>query len=304
MSDRRFGHETDWRESVLCLIGPDAIRRQLVDDILARFRAEGLHQAEWCCVRPAAAQIDALTEANIGATGQAYRYRCLDALFALGPSVALRLRAAPGRPPAELYRRMAVRKGAADPVAAAAGTIRADLGAVNAILSLLHISDSPAHAAREAQLFLSAAAGMSGWQPPQDWTGWSAAQASAYPAERRGFDAVLAGVRSRIVTALWGQLTPAGRDLAGRLARQGQQAGGDAGERIAAHLVSPAGTPLVAVLRARFEPDTRAPDIDAVARVMYAAGLDLDPWEQLVLGTSSYFRPARVAAEVREGARA
>lgn len=286
-----FPDPADWESAVFCLIGPDSVRRQLVRPILDRFAADGLHPSNWRSVEVTSAQVDAMTEANVKAAGQAYRYRCLDVLFSLGPSLALRLWDRRGRSADRLYRDCAVLKGASDPARARPGTIRRDLGSINAVLSLLHVSDSPPDSARESLVILGSAGDVQppGWRDPGGLGQWLDLTARSRPAERRSFEDVLLAVRSRILIALddCAQLDgiptdpPAGWLLSTDVAALPQESLRHVDSR------------LVELLTASWQPDRPQPDIDRADRLLRGIGTGLDPWERAVLATSTYFASAR-----------
>lgn len=280
-----------WQDRVFCMLGPDCLRRHLTRPALDRFREAGLEAVRWHVTAVSPVRIDAMSEAQGAGPGQVYRYRALDALFELGPALLLVLLDLRGRPAAELYDMTARLKGDARPERAKPGTIRHDLHAINVVLSLLHLSDSPRASAREAAILL----GGTTW--PGQRGGLDEAVElleNSQPKETRLFPEVLAAVRGRIVLALWPLLSPDGRRLATQLAAKGQLSEPDAGERLAAGLAEAAhGTAgLTGLLRARFDGTGPAPAMPEVQRLLRAHRIGLDPWEYTVLSTSAYF-PSR-----------
>src|SRR5262249_44717166 len=115
--------------------------------------------------------------------------------------------------------------------------------------------------------------------------------------ERRGYEAVVAGVRARMIVALWDELSPAARGVARALLDRGipglaeAEAGGEL-----ADLLEPAGHPLVPVLRCAFEADSPGIDLDRARAVLRTHGTDLDPREDLVLATSMRLAPRRTGS--------
>jgi nucleoside diphosphate kinase len=277
----------EWDAQVFCVIAPDAVRRQLVGPILDRFAATGLRPAGWRLAELTSRQIDTMHELAMARSSQAYRFRCLDLLFGLGPSVLVRLAdAEPHR--GDPYARAHAAKGASDPRDAEPGSIRHDLGAINVVMSLLHTSDSPADAATEVGLLLDGIVPADRWRDPVELPELLAVLTVQAP-ERRMFGDVLAGVRARVISRLWAVLGDEARAIAGRLAA-GRELGADhAGEKIAL-AAQAADDPLLAVLATRFDTPI---DLRTTERVLAGYGIGLDDWEAAVLGTSMYFPPVR-----------
>lgn len=134
-------------ERTLVLIKPDAVRRGLVGDILARYERK--------CLRIDALElrtIDAATADEHYAEHVAKSwYPELREFITSGPLVALILR---GDQAIEVVRAL---NGATDGRVAAPGTIRGDLSLSNQ-QNLVHASDSPTAATRELKLFFPDAA--------------------------------------------------------------------------------------------------------------------------------------------------
>ncbi|MCL1841376.1 MAG: nucleoside-diphosphate kinase [Propionibacteriaceae bacterium] len=129
-------------ERTLVLIKPDAVRRALVGQIVARYEARGLQ-----VVALELRQIDAAFAARHYAehVGRDY-YPGLEAYITSGPLVAMVLA---GERAIDAVRTM---NGATDAATALAGTIRGDL-ATSKRENLVHASDSPESAAREVALW-------------------------------------------------------------------------------------------------------------------------------------------------------
>jgi len=278
-----------WEHRVFCMLAPDCLRRRLVRPVLDRFRDAGLEAVSWHLAPLSPVCIDAMSEAQGAGPGQTYRYRALDALIALGPALLLCLDDRLGRTSAEVYGAVRKLKGNADPQRAEAGSLRHDLCAVNAVLSLLHTSDSPEASAMESAILLGHR-DVSFFQPGGLDEAAEVLELSQ-PRETRLFPEVLTAVRGRAATALWPVLTGDGRRLATKMAAKGQLAEPDAGERLCTELTGPAD--LAQVLRARFDGTEPAPAMSDVQHLLRAHRIELDAWEHTVLATSAYFPPRR-----------
>jgi nucleoside diphosphate kinase len=290
---------SDWSHSVFGLISPDAVRRHLAPQVLSRLEEVGVVPTGWRSVRIGGAQIDAVADIQQAGAGQTFRYRPLDALFRLGPAIALRLGDRLARTSEELYADIIRVKGRTTAGCFEPGTIRHDLGLINAVLSLVHLSDSPTNAALESRAILGAIAEESGrsWAAAETLAGYLAAAAAGHPVEGRGFTEVLSAVRARVVAVLWTELSDAGRRAFGDLTGRGALADAGAGELLAAELsAGSAHHPLAAVLRMRFDPAGAIVDIADVQDLLHLYGCALDPWEYVVLATSIYFEPVRASA--------
>jgi hypothetical protein len=236
--------------------------------------------------------LDAYFERNITEVWRAYLYRLADRVFAFGPMVALLLHDNAPVDGGGSHQRLRAIKGPSEPAKAQAGTIRGDLGMINVSLGLMHSADSAAESRRETEAFLGRDGFPTG-QDPTDLHTLVALLESMGPAERRQYDDVLAGVRARIVAALWDELPAPAREVAGKL-----QAGGvaalaapGAGAQLADLL--PAGHRLGPVLRCEFLDGHPVIDMDRARAQLRSYGTDLDPWEELVLATSMRFEPRR-----------
>lgn len=129
-------------ERTLVLIKPDAVRRGLVGDVLARFERKGLS-----IVAMDLRTIDGETaDQHYGEHLEKAWYPPLREFVISGPLVALVLE---GDEAVEAVRLL---NGATDARKAAAGSIRGDLGLSNRE-NLVHGSDSVESAAREIKLF-------------------------------------------------------------------------------------------------------------------------------------------------------
>lgn len=130
-------------DMTLVICKPDAVRRGLVGEILARLERRGLQ-----LVRAELRTLEAATAAAHYAehAGKPF-YESLIAHITSGPALLAVVAGPPGT--WEVVRRMI---GATDPAEAAPGTIRGDL-ALSMTENLVHASDGAASAEREIALF-------------------------------------------------------------------------------------------------------------------------------------------------------
>ncbi|MBO0803212.1 MAG: nucleoside-diphosphate kinase [Nocardiopsaceae bacterium] len=129
-------------ERTLILVKPDAVRRNLIGEVISRIERKGL--------RVIAMDLRAIDKATAETH---YAEHASKPFFAdvvefitSGPTVAL---VAEGERAIEAFRSLA---GATDPVKAAPGTIRGDY-ALEVGENMVHGSDSPEAAAREIKIF-------------------------------------------------------------------------------------------------------------------------------------------------------
>ncbi|SNS93364.1 nucleoside diphosphate kinase [Geodermatophilus pulveris] len=129
-------------ERTLVLVKPDGVARGLVGEVISRLEAKGL--------RLVAAELRTLTrdvaEEHYGEHRERPFFGSLVDFITGGPLLALVVE---GPRAVEAFRALA---GATDPVTAAPGTIRGDLG-LEVQENIVHGSDSPESAAREIGLF-------------------------------------------------------------------------------------------------------------------------------------------------------
>jgi hypothetical protein len=236
------------------------------------------------------ADLDAFHEVNIAHSWQAYRYRLVDQLFAFGPFAALLL--ADQRPGYTGHQRLKQAKGSSDPARSGPGTIRGDLGSINAMLSLLHTADSAADSAAESAVFAGPGGFASGGTGDiGELHTLLAMLQTGRPREDRGYRDVLAGLRAKSLAAAWDGLPRPVRKTATAMLEAGRAelAAPGSGERLAALLPDP--HPLADLLRADFTPLSPGPDPERVAAALAPFGAGLDAWESLVLATSRRFWP-------------
>jgi nucleoside-diphosphate kinase len=127
----------------LVLLKPDAVERRLVGDIVSRFERKGLGIA--------AMQLRTLDKATLARhyaehEGKPF-YADLVSFMSRGPVVVLVVEG-----PDDTWEIVRAMMGATNPLAAAPGTIRGDLGTIFTE-NLIHGSDSAVSAEREIQIF-------------------------------------------------------------------------------------------------------------------------------------------------------
>ncbi|MEV4836211.1 nucleoside-diphosphate kinase [Nonomuraea sp. NPDC049486] len=278
--------EIVWDRTILFLFPPDALMRHLVTPVLERLEEHGFEPTRYEVLWHRPPGQDAFQETKITSVWKAYFYRQVDVVFDLGPSLALLVEDRSSAP--EPHRRLRALKGASDPAAAEPGTIRRDLRGVNVLLDLVHSSDSPEDSRHEAGIFMGDGHGtaLHGDQGPlRDLV---ALLEAGVPRESREFDDVRAGLRSRVVAALWHELDDGARKLAPELAVSDRDG---AGAELAALL--PAGHPLAELLACEFLPEGERLDLRRAAAKLAVHGVSMDRWEHAVLQTSMLFPPLR-----------
>jgi nucleoside diphosphate kinase len=278
-----------WQHQIFVMVSPDCLTRGLTRTVLDRLAGIGLRPLGWRFARITSHRIDRMSELQQLTAAGVYRYRTLDALFALGPALMVTLRDEQGRSADEFYAAAKALKGDADPTRAQPGSIRHDLGAMNTVLNLLHISDSPDAAATECTT-------LAGSDPAlfqSTGLGELLDLLESRRPETRGFTDVLSALRAQLLAAVWGDISASARARVTRLTRDGALGDPTTGKALADALrgqgVRPAET--VEVLGWGFDGTLPRADMDCVARVFAGHGLDLDPWERVVLTTSAVFPP-------------
>ena len=133
-------------EQTLVLLKPDAVRRNLIGEIISRIEAKGYVVVE---MKRMAASKELLAQHYAEHEGKPF-YEPLIEFMMSGPIVAL---VAEGERVIEGFRSLA---GATDPTVAAPGTIRGDLArqqATKVVQNIVHGSDSVESAEREISIF-------------------------------------------------------------------------------------------------------------------------------------------------------
>lgn len=133
-------------ERTLVLVKPDGVARNLTGEVLRRIEAKGYRLVALNQLVPS---VDLLTEHYAEHRGKPF-FEPLVAFMASGPVVAA---VAEGQRVIEAWRTL---MGSTDPVLAAPGTVRGDLGrewGLSVQQNIVHGSDSPESAAREIKLW-------------------------------------------------------------------------------------------------------------------------------------------------------
>ena len=126
------------------LVKPDGVQRGLVGEIIARFEGKGLKLVGARLLLPTEAQVTEQYREHIGKPF----FPNLKAYILSGPVLAMVWE---GKDAVPVVRRLV---GATNPAEAAPGTIRGDL-ALDTGRNIIHASDSPESAAREAAVYFS-----------------------------------------------------------------------------------------------------------------------------------------------------
>jgi nucleoside diphosphate kinase len=286
--------DIDWARTLFVLVAPDGVARHASLPVLRRLRAAGFMPRRYLMTRVRPEQADRLHEVNIRERWQQlYRYRAADQLFAFGPCLVLLLEDERPQPSEPSHLRMRRLKGDSQPGRAGPGTIRGDLGMVNALLAVIHSSDSAADAEREGRVFFGDAASLDGLlgRPCDDLEAFCHTWNAGHRREDRCHAEVLSQFRFRLAAALWPELGPAGRALLRGLEDAGAAAAAapGVGAELAGHLAP--GTPAAyrALLAADFRPGAPVADVREHRHLLAAQSVELDPWEELVLTTSCLF---------------
>lgn len=284
--------DVDWDRTVFMLICPDALARHRGSAILGALAAVGFEPSGWRVLWFRPDDLDSFHERNIANAWEAYRYRLVDQLFAFGPAIALLMTDVRPQASQDSHDRLRLVKGPSDPARSEPGTIRADFRSINAMLALMHSSDSPADSVRESAVF-GARDGLVSGDLDDLATVLGLLEASK-PREERDYVDVVAGLRARSLAAAWPELPRPVRKTATAMLEAGpaELAAPGSGERLSSLL--PAAHPLADLLRADFTPGSPGPDPDRVGVLLAAYGTGIDEWERLVLASSRRFWPRQV----------
>jgi nucleoside diphosphate kinase len=289
----------DWERSPFMILGPDALARHLVLPVLRRLADAGFEPVAYRVLWARPDELDEFNARNIRGVFDAYLYRMVDLLFAFGPSVAMVVRdTGEGQ---DSHERLRALKGASDPHDAEPGTIRRDYAATNAVVSVVHSSDTVQDSIRECGVFCSPRGPIPLPNGPAELASVASLVQAAMPRETRGFDQVLGGLRARIGASLWDELRPSGRALLAEWTDPEPSAPGTlerfaavgAGRRLAESLHAGMEHPLAPVLAAEFQPGWPALDMQRVRHLLAAHQVPFDRWDDLVLSSSTWFRPFR-----------
>jgi nucleoside-diphosphate kinase len=133
-------------ERTFVLIKPDGIQRGLAGEVISRFEAKGLKLVGARFLLPTEAQVDEQYREHAGKPFFPHLRRSILS----GPVLAMVWE---GRDAIPVARRLV---GATNPAEAAPGTVRGDL-ALDTGRNVIHASDSPESAAREAAIYFTEA---------------------------------------------------------------------------------------------------------------------------------------------------
>jgi nucleoside diphosphate kinase len=287
--------EIDWNKSAFMLLAPDALARHLAIPILDRLAEDGFVPIQYRVFWRPLESLDEYYGKKIRIAWDVYLFRMVDLFFRYGPTVAFVVKDV-GSSAEDSHIRLRRLKGASDPLKTTPGSIRHDFGAINLMLSLIHSADSPDDSAYEHGVYFSD-------EEPRVLDDGSAElydvcrlMASGAPQETRGFEDTLGGFRARIAAVLWKEFLPEGREMIARwTVADGKKPFSElgAGRKLAEQLKDGMQHPLAAMLASEFQPDSPLVQVEVANHMLRAYGTSLDPWEELVLKTSMYFRPRR-----------
>lgn len=285
-----------WQRHVFVLITPDAMVRGVQSALVERLVAEGFPPVAARLAQADSDMLDEMYAELIAGQWQTWRYRMVDDAFALDPCLAMLCRYAGDDP--NPHALMRSKKGNQHPTNTAPGHLRRDFGAINSILGVMHASDNPKESALDAGIFALSPRDVEEQQAGAiERARMLSILSTPTSPERRDFDAVLGGVRARMVIAFWDRFAdPAAVGtlsalLKGDTAVLASPAAGDQFLNLCRQRLP---EDLVAVLACDFTPETRQGRRPSVLfNTLRRHGIDLDPWERIVLESSLYFPPAR-----------
>lgn len=285
--------EDFWSRHVFVLLSSDIVHRGRHGDLVQRLRDEGFPPVAARALQADPELIDDLYSDLIAGQWQTWRYRLVDAVLGLGPTIALICRC-DGR-----HAELAKLKGYQHPTDAELGTLRRDFDAINSAMSVMHSSDGPEDSEREAAVFgLTPEHAGDPEQVAAEIDQLCRLNTPGNP-ETRDFEQVLAAVRTRLVGALWEELPAAvRRQITAEFADTSQLGLPGAGDRLATVLGGRLPAGLEDVVRCDFTPKWRDELRMAWAEErLRRAGVVLDEWERVVLGSSLHFPPLRASVE-------
>ncbi|MER5887192.1 nucleoside-diphosphate kinase [Streptomyces sp. NPDC001941] len=309
----------DWSRCVVVVVSPDSflrgVGRRVVDEVLSC----GCEQLASRVVQPGSLLLDTIYDdlAQRRIHFGTYRYRAIDTLYSLGPSLALLLRGMP-----QIHGHFTALKGSGALERASPDSLRLRLGAVNTILGLLHASDSPEEAELDWRTFFVRDRNNHGpTDLPDHPDALSSPGARALAAlldrpegarETRGFPEVREQLRRALVAHLWELLPrPEADVLASELLEPRELSvlpdaplGDDFLARVAHGLDGHADLLLRRALTSSFTPDQPPLDTERLWRALDGAGISVDPWARAVLTTSQHFPPLRRTPSVPVASRA
>jgi len=277
----------DWDHHAFTMIAPDAIRRGLTGRILDYFAGARLDPCRWAVGEITAPQADAMHGDAAARSDQAYRYRCLDLLFALEPCLMVALHDRGGEP-GDIHARALAVRGGSTAKNVEPGSVRHDLRAYNRVMSLLHVSDSAIHAAAESSVLVAET--RPGGLGRSDGRWHTASELSTYlellsrrAADSRDLVTVRRDLRVAVLTRVWSSLDETARK------RIPEWIDDPSPVRLDPRVVGAElfrFHPASALLPLTFEEPV---DLTEVERRLKGIGLRLDDWTRTILTTSMYF---------------
>lgn len=295
-----LSHRDFWSRHVFVLIASDTVHRGLHGDLIARLRKEDFTPVAARAVRASPETIDDLYADLIAGQWRTWRYRLVDSLMTIGPAMGVICHYS-GKSE-DPYALLSRRKGYQHPRNAELGTIRRDLGAINAVMNLMHSSDGPEESEREAAVFgLSIQDTDADTERAQAAVDYLVSLIAPPVPERREFDATLASVRTKALAAQWNELPETVRtSIRETFPLPGDLVAPGAGEHLAELLSQGVDDRLLATVRSDFTPEWRESITMSEAEENFRRlGVVLDPWERLVLESSLQFAPLRSGGDLR-----
>lgn len=305
-------HAAAARRTAFMLVRPEAVRQGQVPDIVAWMGERGFGVTALAVVRPHHRRLEELyryTQVRLMDSGSRPLWWYMPRYYRLGPAVALLL----DRPgDVSAAERLSELKGPSNPGLSAPGLLRYEFGSQNMVMCVVHTSDLPETAVREACLFLGSDAVESSLRGAEDGTRRDlnpaevverlvAGGAPTRSVRLPNFHQVLAGLQARIVRR---SAVPTSEQATRSLEQlvAGALTDPDYGRRTAAlHAWWDAeGRDVLAALdpgddaeafvawSARLD-DTWAALIDRVVERLRALGHDLDLWAEVSLETGLGF---------------
>lgn len=290
----------DWSCSLVMVLSPDSFIRGLGARILTEVLDAGYRDIASRVIRPGALLIDAIREdlAQKDIYFGTYRYRELDTVFNLGPSLAVALTG-----PSDIHERIHTIKGSGSLESAPAHTIRRRYRAINTLLGLMHASDSPQEAELDWRTFFV----RDWWNVGLDDMPATAAEMAAPGAralaalldrppdavETRGFIGVREQFRRTLIAHLCDLLPVPVAESVAIFAEADEPLPEELIGSVAASLEGKTDLLIRRGLTATFTPGGEHLDATRLWRVLAGYGVVVDPWARAVLSTSRYFAPLR-----------